>query len=121
MAEPGRKNGASPGPEAKSGEAGAEEILEQVESGPRSPDLPVARIAILLLCIAWSGYQLYIAYQPVNATIARAWHLAFAILLVYLVYPAYNEARPPFQPLTPHGTRRLDEGAQEQQDQPDPK
>ncbi len=96
MAEPGRKNGASPGPEAKSGEAAAEEILEQVESGPRSPDLPVARIAILLLCIAWSGYQLYIAYQPVNATIARAWHLAFAILLVYLVYPAYNEARPPF-------------------------
>ena len=96
MAEPGRKNGEAPGPEAKNGEAATQEILEQVESGPRSPDLPVARIAILLLCIAWSGYQLYIAYQPVNATIARAWHLAFAILLVYLAYPAYNEARPPF-------------------------
>ena len=96
MAEPGRKNGEAPGPEVKNGEAATQEILEQVESGPRSPDLPVARIAILLLCIAWSGYQLYIAYQPVNATIARAWHLAFAILLVYLAYPAYNEARPPF-------------------------
>ena len=96
MAEPGRKNGEAPGPEAKNGEAATQEILEQVESGPRSPDLPVARIAILLLCIAWSGYQLYIAYQPVNATIARAWHLAFAILLVYLAYPAYNEVRPPF-------------------------
>ena len=96
MAEPGRKNGEAPGPEAKNGDAETQEILEQVESGPRSPDLPVARIAILLLCIAWSGYQLYIAYQPVNATIARAWHLAFAILLVYLAYPAYNEVRPPF-------------------------
>ena len=96
MAEPGRNNGESPGPEAKSGEAAAQEIMEQVESGPRSPDLPIARIAILLLCIAWSGYQLYIAYQPVNSTIARSWHLAFAILLVYLAYPAYNEARPPF-------------------------
>ena len=83
-------------PPCVGGEAATQEILEQVESGPRSPDLPVARIAILLLCIAWSGYQLYIAYQPVNATIARAWHLAFAILLVYLAYPAYNEARPPF-------------------------
>ncbi len=96
MAEPGHKNGETPGPEAKSGKAAAQEIMEDVESGPRSPDLPIARIAILLLCIAWSGYQLYIAYQPVNATIARAWHLAFAILLVYLAYPAYNETRPPF-------------------------
>ncbi|MDA0229669.1 MAG: TRAP transporter permease [Proteobacteria bacterium] len=96
MAKPGHKNGEPPGPEAKSGEAAAQDILEQVESGPRSPDLPIARIAILLLCIVWSGYQLYIAYQPVNATIARAWHLAFAILLVYLAYPAYNESRLPF-------------------------
>ncbi len=96
MAEPGPENGKTPQSGARDGEAVAQEIVAQVESGPRSPDFPVARIAILLLCLAWSGYQLYIAYQPVNATIARAWHLAFAILLVYLAYPAYNENRPPF-------------------------
>ncbi len=96
MAEPGHRDGETPGPEAKSGEAAAQDIVAEVESGPRTPDFPLSRIAILLLCIAWSGYQLYIAYQPIDATIARAWHLAFAILLVYLVYPAYNEAHPPF-------------------------
>jgi TRAP transporter 4TM/12TM fusion protein len=83
-----------PGP--PDGKAQAQEIVAQVESGPRSPDFWLSRTAIMALCLAWSGYQLYIAYVPVNATIARSWHLAFAILLVFLVYPAYNEARPPF-------------------------
>ncbi|MEC9454522.1 MAG: TRAP transporter permease [Pseudomonadota bacterium] len=96
MAEPGHNNGKAPGPEAKNGEAAAQDIVAEVESGPRTPDFPLSRIAILVLCIAWSCYQLYIAYQPIDATIARAWHLAFAILLTYLAYPAYNEARPPF-------------------------
>ncbi len=87
MAEPGQRDGETPGPAANSGEAKAQAILTEVESGPRSPDFPIARIAILLLCIVWSCYQLYIAYQPIDATVARAWHLAFAILLVYLAYP----------------------------------
>ena len=96
MAEPGLQNGKTPQSGNQDGEAEAQEIVAQVESGPRTPEFPIARIAILLLCLAWSGYQLYIAYQPVNATIARAWHLGFAILLVYLAYPAYKENRPPF-------------------------
>ena len=96
MAEPGHRNGETPGPEAKSGEAAAQDIVAEVESGPRTPDFPLSRIAILVLCFTWSCYQLYIAYQPIDATIARAWHLAFALLLAYLAYPAYNEVRPPF-------------------------
>ncbi|MBT5674144.1 MAG: TRAP transporter permease [Rhodospirillaceae bacterium] len=88
---------AEPGPETEdSGETRAQEIVAQVESGPRNPEFWLSRLTIMLLCIAWSGYQLYIAYQPIDATIARAWHLAFAILLVFLAYPAFNEARPPF-------------------------
>ena len=97
MAEPGPAP--KPKPEQKpedNGETRAEEIVAQVESGPRSPEFLLSRLAITALCIAWSGYQLYIAYQPIDATIARAWHLAFAVLLVFLAYPAYNEARPPF-------------------------
>ena len=72
------------------------EAVTWAESGPREPDLRLSRIAIVLLCIAWSAFQIYIAYQPVNATIARAWHLAFAVLLVFLAYPSFNEARRPF-------------------------
>ena len=71
MAEPGHNNGKAPGPEAKNGEAAAQDIVAEVESGPRTPDFPLSRIAILVLCIAWSCYQLYIAYQPIDATIAR--------------------------------------------------
>ncbi len=82
--------------QAEAGGAAAAEIAAQAESGPRHPDRPIARLAITLLCLGWSGYQLYIAFQPINATVARAWHLAFAVLLVYLAYPAFNEAKPPF-------------------------
>ncbi len=76
-------------------DARAAEIVAEAESGPREPDWRLIRLALALICIAWSGYQLYIAYQPVNATIARAWHLAFAVFLAYLVYPSFTEARPP--------------------------
>ena len=95
MAEPGPAPEPKPKPEGN-GETRAEEIAAQVESGPRNPEFLLSRLTIMALCIAWSGYQLYIAYQPIDATIARAWHLAFAVLLVFLAYPAYNEARPPF-------------------------
>jgi TRAP transporter 4TM/12TM fusion protein len=95
MAEPGPAPEPKPKPEGN-GETRAEEIAAQVESGPRNPKFLLSRLTIMALCIAWSGYQLYIAYQPIDATIARAWHLAFAVLLVFLAYPAYNEARPPF-------------------------
>ena len=61
----------------------------------RSPQASYHRAIIILMCLAWSAFQLYIAYQPINATIARTWHLAFAILLVFLAYPAINESRPP--------------------------
>jgi len=88
--------GAPGGAPEESGESQAQEIVAQVESGPRNPDFLLSRLIIMALCIIWSGYQLYIAYQPIDATIARAWHLAFAILLVFLAYPAFNEARPPF-------------------------
>jgi len=65
----------------------AAEIVAQVETGPRIPEFWLSRLAITLLCLGWSGFQLYVAYQPMNATLARSWHLAFAILLVFLAYP----------------------------------
>ena len=42
---------------------------------------------IAVLCFSWSVFQLYIAYFPMNTNISRSIHLAFAIALVFLLYP----------------------------------
>ncbi len=72
------------------------EIVAPVEAGSRKPENRFYSALITLLCLSWSGYQLYIAYEPLNSHIARAWHLAFAICLAFLAYPAYHPYRPPF-------------------------
>jgi TRAP transporter 4TM/12TM fusion protein len=72
------------------------EIVALVEAGSRDPENRFYSAIITLLCLSWSGYQLYIAYEPLNSHIARAWHLAFAICLAFLAYPAYHPYRPPF-------------------------
>jgi TRAP transporter 4TM/12TM fusion protein len=72
------------------------EIVALVEAGSRKPEKRFYSALITLLCLSWSGYQLYIAYEPLNSHIARAWHLAFAICLAFLAYPAYHPYRPPF-------------------------
>ena len=58
MVRPGPQNAKTLESKTKEGKAVAQEIVAQVESGPRSPDFPISRIAILLLCFVWSGYQL---------------------------------------------------------------
>lgn len=73
----------------------AEDLVVMVEAGARAPKNPVVKWIISFLCLAWSGFQLYLAYQPMNSHIARAWHLAFAICLAFLAYPAYKQQSPP--------------------------
>jgi TRAP-type uncharacterized transport system fused permease subunit len=73
----------------------AREIVDKVEAGRRRPGR-AAGAAITLLCLAWSGYQLFIAYRPIDSHVARAFHLAFALLLAYLLYPSYDQDKPPF-------------------------
>ena len=72
------------------------EVAALIEAGSRDPENRVFAAVITLLCLCWSGYQLYIAYQPINSHVARAWHLAFAICLAFLAYPGYNQYKPPF-------------------------
>ncbi|MGB0682305.1 MAG: TRAP transporter permease [Magnetovibrionaceae bacterium] len=74
----------------------AEDIVAMVETGPRDPQHRFAQWALVILCLAWSLFQLYIAYNPINTTLARSWHLAFAISLVFLAYPAFKEYEPAF-------------------------
>ncbi len=89
-----RRNGEDIEPEKAS--KVAEKMVAVIEAGSRTPKNRVFTVLITLICVCWSGYQLYIAFQPLNSHIARAWHLAFAICLAFLAYPAYNPAVPPF-------------------------
>ncbi|MFN2268058.1 MAG: TRAP transporter permease [Desulfonatronovibrio sp.] len=73
----------------------AEDIVMMTEAGAREPKNIIIKSLIILICLAWSGYQLMIAYDPINSHIARAWHLAFAITLAFLSYPAYKQQSPP--------------------------
>ncbi|MFO7646312.1 MAG: TRAP transporter permease [Desulfosarcina sp.] len=74
----------------------AQEILAQAEAGGRKPKSAAASWVITLLCLGWSAYQLLIAYRPIDSHIARAWHLAFALCLAFLAYPAYKLHKPAF-------------------------
>ncbi len=73
----------------------AEDLVAMVEAGAREPSNFFASGTITLLCLCWSGFQLYLAYQPLDSHIARAWHLAFAVCLAFLAYPAYKQQTPP--------------------------
>lgn len=71
------------------------DFIAEVESGPRNPKSRIAVAAILAISVAWSIFQLYIAESPINSFIARAWHLGFALSLVFLAFPAYDHRNPP--------------------------
>ncbi|WP_024954721.1 TRAP transporter permease [Sulfurospirillum arcachonense] len=42
---------------------------------------------VAIIAFAWSSYQLYVGVVPVNSVFVRSVHLAFAIVLVYFMYP----------------------------------
>ncbi|NCC24270.1 MAG: TRAP transporter permease [Deltaproteobacteria bacterium] len=89
----------------------AEDMVAMVEAGAREPKNRFAAGFITLLCLSWSGFQLYLAYQPMNSHIARAWHLGFAICLAFLAYPAFKQMSPPMwvtwtQKVLPNFARR---------------
>ena len=42
---------------------------------------------VTLVCFSWSVFQLYIAYFPMNTNIARSIHLAFAVFIIFSLFP----------------------------------
>lgn len=80
-------------PTATSGEAGARRIAS-LEGGERHPAGLTARF-LYVVALAWSCFQLWIAsplpfivgFGMFPDTQARAIHLSFALLLVYLLFP----------------------------------
>lgn len=68
----------------------AEDIVAEVESGPRSPSFWLSGALIIGLCAAWSIFQLWHAEDPFGAKVARYIHLSFAMALAFLAYPAFK-------------------------------
>ncbi|WP_457562451.1 TRAP transporter permease [Caminibacter pacificus] len=64
-----------------------EKILTELEGQRNFPPKSVYYWLIALIAFAWSLYQLYVSYFPVNSTIVRSIHLAFAMVLAFLIYP----------------------------------
>ena len=87
----------------KSGEAAADidvnKMVAESDSGGRTPG-PLVHKLIVGVCLSWSLFQLWIA-SPLpftlgvgvfNDTQSRAIHLAFAVFLAYLAYPAFSRS-----------------------------
>ena len=64
-----------------------EEILTELEGQRNFPSTSIYYWLIAIIAFSWSVYQLYVSYFPVNSTIVRSIHLAFAMVLAFLIYP----------------------------------
>jgi TRAP transporter 4TM/12TM fusion protein len=77
-------------------------IAAEAEGGGHQLE-DLSRWLVSGLALAWSLFQLYIAYVPINSIVARSIHLTFAIVLVYLAYPAWCRGAGPRRALPWHG------------------
>ncbi len=76
-------------------EVDVNQLVQDNDSGGRQPG-PMVRRLLLLVAVAWSMFQLWIASPlpfnlgifVLNDTESRAIHLAFAVFLSYMAYPA---------------------------------
>jgi TRAP transporter 4TM/12TM fusion protein len=69
-----------------------EEILTELEGQRNFKSGPLYWL-IALIAFTWSVYQLYVSYYPINSTIVRSTHLAFAMVLAFLIYPAIKKPK----------------------------
>ncbi len=89
----------SPQTESAAPEVDVQKLAADSDTGGRQPGLPVKRL-MLGVALAWSLFQLWIA-SPLpfalgigvfNDTQSRSIHLAFAVFLAYLAYPAFSRS-----------------------------
>ena len=70
-----------------------EEILTELEGQRNFPPNTIYYWIIAGIAFTWSLYQLYVSYFPVNSTIVRSIHLAFAMVLAFLIYPVVKKEK----------------------------
>lgn len=83
-----------------------EQLVKDNDTGGRNPGTSVRKL-IMALAVTWSLFQLWIASPlpftfgifMLNNTESRAIHLAFAVFLAYLAYPAFKSSPRSYVPL----------------------
>ncbi|HRN76735.1 TRAP transporter permease [Ottowia sp.] len=93
--------------QAAADEIDVNKLVEDTDTGARNPGPVVARL-LLLVAIAWSLFQLWIAsplpftfrFGIFNDTESRAIHLAFSVFLSFMAYPAMKRSPSDRVPIT---------------------
>ena len=76
------------------------QMVAEADTGGRTPNDRFSRFMLMAVPLAWALFQLWYAsplpYQlrigVFNATEARSIHLAFAIFLAFMAYPAFKHS-----------------------------
>jgi len=85
---------------------GLQDLIAENDTGARQPSGLTAKI-LLWLAVAWSLFQLWLAsplpfifnFGVLNSTEARSIHLAFAIFLAFMAYPAFKNSPRSYIPI----------------------
>ncbi|RCK19950.1 TRAP transporter permease [Thalassospira lucentensis] len=85
---------------------GLQDLIAESDTGARQPGGLTAQI-LLWLAVAWSLFQLWYAsplpfmfnFGVLNSTEARSIHLAFAIFLAFMAYPAFKNSPRSYVPI----------------------
>jgi TRAP transporter 4TM/12TM fusion protein len=67
-----------------------EKLVEKLEGQRTLPEGSWQHWMIVLLAFAWSAYQIYVVVVPTNSVFVRSFHLAFALALVFAMYPMFR-------------------------------
>ncbi|MBS8273741.1 DUF3394 domain-containing protein [Thalassospira tepidiphila] len=92
--------------ENRSVDQGLQDLIAENDTGARQPTGLTAKI-LLWLAVAWSLFQLWMAsplpfifnFGVLNSTEARSIHLAFAIFLAFMAYPAFKNSPRSYIPI----------------------
>lgn len=68
-----------------------EELIDELEGQRHFASHDYRFWIISIIAFLWSAYQLYVVYSPINSTMVRSTHLAFALLLAFLIYPVIKK------------------------------
>ena len=93
--------------DAKPDIAALERLVAEADAGGRAPTSRAVAVLLSVLAVAWALFQLWYAspfpyalrFGIFNSTEARSIHLAFALALAFLAYPAFRSSPRKYVPL----------------------
>ena len=73
--------------------SGDEALIEKLSGQRNLPKGSWQYMAIVVIAFLWSLYQLYVVVVPTNSVFIRSTHLAFALALVFMMYPLFRSSK----------------------------